>query len=182
MAAWCSLCSFVIYFPNLVCLETRKKSGNPGRNALQKRFVGFSLSRELGCASTYNKGSMLWSQFSAIFRQKLAFFTNINVMNTIFCDFSAKNWRFSQIPMLWTQFSAIFRQKIGVFHKYQCYVHNFLRFFPIFGKNWRFHKYQCYEHNFLRFFGKKLAFFTNTNAMFTIFCDFSQFSEKNWRF
>jgi hypothetical protein len=40
--------------------------------------------------SQIHLGSMLWSQFSAIFD-----------------NFQQKNWRFSQKPMLWTKFCII---------------------------------------------------------------------------
>jgi hypothetical protein len=35
---------------------------------------------------------------------------------------------------------------------------------------------------FANFRRKKLAFFSKTNVMITIFCDFCQFSAKHWRF
>jgi hypothetical protein len=54
-------------------------------------------------------GSMLWSQFSAIFD-----------------NFRRKNWRFSQKPMLWSQFL----QKLAV-----VWAKNFNIFAKIFGEN-----------------------------------------------
>jgi hypothetical protein len=40
------------------------------------------------CANLRHQGSMLWSQFSAIFSKKLAFFLNTNVMINFFSEFS----------------------------------------------------------------------------------------------
>jgi hypothetical protein len=65
----------------------------------------------------------------------------------------------------------------------QCYNHNFLRFLTIFDeKNWRFSQkpmlWSQFSAIFDKFRRKDLVFFSKTNVMITIFCDFWQISTK----
>jgi hypothetical protein len=113
-------------------------------SSLKKRFFSFnhccikrgtlltdSIVNVLRRRRMFCQGSMLWSQFAAIFdnfqRKNWRFLKN-QCYDQNFRRFSAKKMAFSQKKMLWSQFSAIFdnfRRKIGVFLKNQCYDHNF---------------------------------------------------------
>jgi hypothetical protein len=64
----------------------------------------------LVCAHRSHQGSMLWSQFSAIFdnfRRFSTIFGDFRQFSATFDNFRRKNWCFSQQPMLWSFFSKL---------------------------------------------------------------------------